>query len=81
MERRVCFQAVDLPSADEFIRHSLAAVAQKEASAISSRTRDAFAAKKARGVTLRIPVNLTDEAKLKSLMVRQATAQTNSNNC
>jgi DNA invertase Pin-like site-specific DNA recombinase len=48
MESRVRFQAVDLPAADEFTLHILAAVAQKETSAISSRTRDALAAKKAR---------------------------------
>ena len=35
MESRVRFQAVDLPAADEFTLHILAAVAQKEASAIS----------------------------------------------
>jgi len=46
MESRVRFQAVDLPAADEFTLHILAAVAQKEASAISSRTREALAAKK-----------------------------------
>ena len=34
-ESRVRFQAVDLPAADEFILHILAAVAKKEAAAIS----------------------------------------------
>jgi DNA invertase Pin-like site-specific DNA recombinase len=80
MESRVRFQAVDLPAADEFTLHILAAVAQKEASTISSRTRDALAAKKARGFTLGTPANLTDEAKLKGLAARQANAQTNVNN-
>ena len=80
MESRVRFQAVDLPAADEFTLHILAAVAQKEASAISSRTRDALAAKKARGFTLGTPANLTDEAKRKGLVARQANALANVNN-
>ena len=80
MESRVRFQAVDLPAADEFTLHILAAVAHKEASAISSRTRDALAAKKARGFILGTPANLTTEAKLKGLAARQANAQTNMNN-
>jgi DNA invertase Pin-like site-specific DNA recombinase len=79
-ESRVRFQAVDLPAADEFTLHILAAVAQKEASAISTRMRDALAAKKARGFTLGTPANLTEEAKLKGLAARQANAQTNINN-
>lgn len=49
MESRVRFQAVDLPAADEFTLHIMAAVAQREASAISARTRDTLAAKKAHG--------------------------------
>jgi DNA invertase Pin-like site-specific DNA recombinase len=76
----VRFQAVDLPAADEFTLHILAAVAQKEASPISSRTRDALAAKKTRGVTLGTPATLTDEAKSKGLAARQTTAQTTVNN-
>jgi len=80
MESRVRFQAVDLPAADEFTLHILAAVAQKEASAISSRTRDALAAKKARGFILGTPANLTTEAKRKGLAARQANARANVNN-
>ena len=80
MESRVRFQAVDLPAADEFTLHILAAVAQKEASAISSRTRDALAAKKARGAVLGTPANLTVAARAKGLAARQANAQANVNN-
>jgi DNA invertase Pin-like site-specific DNA recombinase len=80
MESQVRFQAVDLPAADEFTLHILAAMAQKEASSTSSRTRDALAAKKARGFTLGTPTNLTNEAKLKGLATRQANAQNNVNN-
>ena len=80
MESRVRFQAVDLPAADEFTLHILAAVAQKEAAAISSRTRDALAAKKARGFTLGTPANLTPAARANGLVTRQANAQANVQN-
>ena len=80
MENRVRFQAVDLPAAGEFTLHILAAVTQKEADAISSRTRNALATKKARGFTLGTPANLTAEAKQKGLAARQANALTNVNN-
>ena len=80
MESRVRFQAVDLPAADEFTLHILAAVAQKEASAISTRTRDALAAKKARGAVLGTPANLTPEARAQGLLTRQVNAQANVNN-
>jgi DNA invertase Pin-like site-specific DNA recombinase len=74
MESRVRFQAVDVPAADEFTLHILAAVAQQEASAISSRTRNALAAKKACGFILGTPANLTDNAKLKGLAACQSNA-------
>ncbi len=60
--------------------HILAAEAQKEATTISTRTRDALAAKKARGFILGTPANLTDEAKLKGLAARQVNAPPNVNN-
>jgi DNA invertase Pin-like site-specific DNA recombinase len=75
MESRVRFQAVDLPAADEFTLHILAAVAQKEASAISTRTRDALAAKKARGFQLGTPANLTAAARERALASLQQNAQ------
>jgi DNA invertase Pin-like site-specific DNA recombinase len=80
MESRVRFQAVDLPAADEFTLHILAAVAQKEATATSTRTRDALAAKKARGFQLGTPANLTPAARQKALESLQANAQANLNN-
>ena len=80
MESRVRFQAVDLPAADESTLHILAAVAQKEAAAISSRTREALAAKKARGAVLGTPANLTPAARAKGLVARQANAQANVHN-
>ncbi len=80
MESRVRFQAVDLPAADEFTLHIMAAVAQKEASAISTRTREALAAKKARGAQLGTPANLTQAAREKSWAAMTRNAQENLNN-
>lgn len=74
MESRVRFKAVDVPQADEFTIHILAAVAQREAEAISQRTCAALAAKKARGFQLGTPRNLTQEARIRSLEVRQHNA-------
>ena len=49
------FVAADMPSANELTIHILAAVAQAERKAISSRTREALAARKARGLPLGNP--------------------------
>ena len=75
MESRVRFKAVDVPQADEFTIHILAAVAQREAEAISQRTCAALAAKKARGFQLGTPRNLTDQARARSIEVRQRNAK------
>lgn len=52
MESGVEFIAVDMPQANRFVVHILAAVAEQEADAISKRTKAALAAAKARGTTL-----------------------------
>ena len=53
MAERVPFVVTELgPDVDPFMLHIYAAVAQKERSLISQRTREALAAAKARGVTL-----------------------------
>lgn len=45
-------QAVDMPEANKFMLHIMAAVAENEAEAISARTKAALAAAKVRGVAL-----------------------------
>lgn len=52
MESGAEFVAVDMPQANRFVVHILAAVAEHEAEAISKRTKAALAAAKARGTEL-----------------------------
>ena len=52
MESGVDFVAVDMPQANRFTVHIMAAVAEQEAGAISTRTRVALQAAKARGTKL-----------------------------
>ena len=59
LESGVDFIAADNPSANKLTIHILSAVAEAEAEAISSRTKSALAAAKARGRQLGTPSNLT----------------------
>jgi DNA invertase Pin-like site-specific DNA recombinase len=52
LEAGVEVQACDMPEANRFLLHVMAAVAEHEAAAISARTKAALAAAKARGVKL-----------------------------
>ena len=71
---------LQLTVGEYFSLHILAAVVQKEASAISNPTREALAAKQARGFAPGTPANLTAAVRAKGLVARQANAQTNVNN-
>jgi DNA invertase Pin-like site-specific DNA recombinase len=66
MESGIEFLAVDMPQANKFTIHILAAVAEYEAEMISKRTIAALASAKARGVQLGKPENLTPEARARS---------------
>ena len=74
MESGVRFVAVDMPEADNLTIHVMAAVAEREAQLISSRTKAALAARKARGLKLGKPENLTLEARKKGAEVTRQRA-------
>ena len=76
MESGVQFVAVDMPEADSMTLHVMAAVAEKEAALISTRTREALAARKARGLLSGTPGNLTDAARLKAQESNRSAAVT-----
>lgn len=60
MESGVDFVAVDLPQANKLTIHIMAAMAEYERDAISSRTKAALQAAKGRGVRLGNPTNLRE---------------------
>ena len=77
MESGVEFTAVDMPEADRLTLHVMAAVAEREAQLISTRTKAALAARKARGLTLGT-ANLTPERRaLGPQAQREAARQAN----
>lgn len=65
MESKVEFVACDIPEANSFTIHIFSALAQQERELISTRTKQALQAKKAQGVTLGTPRNLTESAQAK----------------
>ena len=76
----VNFVCCDMPDANTLTVGIFALVAQHERETISKRTKDALAAKKARGAVLGRPENLTVAAIAKSLQVRKINAVENSQN-
>jgi DNA invertase Pin-like site-specific DNA recombinase len=68
----VDFIALDLPGANRFTLHVMAAVAEQEARRISENTRAALKAAKARGTKLGTPANLTAAARQRGADLRKA---------
>ncbi|MFA5552333.1 MAG: recombinase family protein [Vulcanimicrobiota bacterium] len=75
MESGVRFKACDMPEADSFTVHILAAVAQREAELISERTRNALAAAKARGKRLGNPDGFRPGVQALGVQARQEAAK------
>lgn len=67
------FICVDAANDDTFTLHIKASVAQDEAQKISTRTKDALAAAKRRGVKLGNPQNLTDEGRARGSRAGSST--------
>ncbi|MGM9319463.1 recombinase family protein [Deinococcus aquaticus] len=74
MESGVRFVAVDMPEAHNLTIHVMASVAEREAQLISARIKAALAARKARGLKLGKPENLTAEARLAGAATSRALA-------
>lgn len=80
MVSQVKFKAVDMPEADNFTIHIFAALAQKERELISERTKVALAQRKAQGLSLGSPQNLTPTAIEKGRRVRMENAKNDVHN-
>jgi DNA invertase Pin-like site-specific DNA recombinase len=80
MKSGIKFIAVDMPSATELTIHIYSAIAEDEAKRISKRTKDALAVKKAQGITLGSPQNLTKVAREKAVISIKSKALNNENN-
>lgn len=76
----VDFVCCDMPDANTLTVGLFAVLAQHERETISKRTKDALAAKKARGAQLGTPTNLTPTATQKGRDRNQANALTNEHN-
>ena len=73
----------DFPQANKMVLHILAAISQYEAELVATRTKQALAAKKARGAVLGNPEHLMDkldEAVAKSVETNKRKAEENPNN-
>lgn len=75
MESGVEFKACDMPVADNFTVHILAAVAEKEAKLISERTKAALVSARARGVRLGSPDGFAPGVQQSGPMARREQAK------
>lgn len=80
MESKAAFKCCDLPECDNFTIHLFAALAQKEAEMISSRTKAALAEKKAQGTKLGNPNGFDAENQRKGAQAMKAKKLENENN-
>lgn len=80
MDSKVKFTALDIPNADNFTIHIIAAMAQREAELISSRTKAALAQLKKQGKKLGNPQNFTNDGRLKGTHNNTLRAKQNENN-
>lgn len=80
MDAGIEFLAVDMPSANNFTIHIFSALAEQEAMLISTRTKQALAELKKKGVVLGSPKNLTDNAREQGLKTIKENAINNDRN-
>jgi DNA invertase Pin-like site-specific DNA recombinase len=79
-DAKIDFLCCDMPNANSVTIGIMAVLAQDERERISHRTKSALSELKLKGVKLGSPQNLTKEARLKGLLVRQINAKGNENN-
>jgi DNA invertase Pin-like site-specific DNA recombinase len=80
MDAGIEFLAVDMPSANNFTIHIFSALAEQEAMLISTRTKQALAELKKKGVVLGSPKNLTDNAREQGVKTIKENAINNDRN-
>ncbi len=80
MDAGIEFVAVDMPSANNFTIHIFAALAEQEAKLISTRTKQALAELKKKGIKLGNPDNLTTEARNRGVQAIKENALSNDRN-
>ena len=79
-DSKVDFVCADMPEANSITIGIMAVLAQDERERTAKRTKDALAAKKAQGVKLGTPANLTEAARKKGMQVRINIAATKKEN-
>lgn len=80
MDSGIEFLAVDMPTANNFTIHIFSALAEQEARLISTRTKQALAELKKKGVKLGSPKNLTSDARNKGVQTIKENALNNDRN-